>query len=277
MMSRNSIGTIRRAAVGAGALAGLALGLALPAAAQSVSVLSAADGARLDGRPLACNAPLAPGARLITAAESAVSLAAGDVYVHVAPRSRVRVTDDDALHLEAGSLRLVDARNGSAGAFAFRTAHAEIRGSAMDAEVLVENGWSRACVARGEVELVNRATSDTTRLQAGECARTAASGATQRLRAQPRLPLPDARGCIDVAVASQFTPTDVAAPPPSFDLFPLDPDKRTFGPCDDPGSGCGAPPMPTSDPEPEPPLPDFDFGGPESPVPGAGFGGPESP
>jgi len=275
MMSWNAIDTVRRSALGAGVLASLVL--ALPAAAQSVSVLSAADGARLDGRPPACNAPLAPGARLTTTAESAVSLAAGDVYIHVDRRSRVNVEADETLHLEAGSLRLVDARNGSAGAFALRTPHAQIRGTGMDAEVLVENGWSRACAVRGEVELVNRITSDTTRLREGECARTGAAGGTQRLQAQPRLPLPDARGCVDVAIASQFTPTDVAAPPPSFELFPLDPDKRTFGPCDDPGSGCAAPPMPTNGPEPEPELPDFNFGGPESPVPGAGFGGPESP
>jgi len=263
MMSWNSIDTTRRAVVGASVLAGLVL--ALPAAAQSMSVLSVADGARVDGRPLACNAPLAPGARLAAPAGSAVSLAAGDVYVHVDRRSHVRVDDDDTLRLEAGSLRLVDARNGTAGAFALRTPHAEVRGTGMDAEVLVENGWSRVCAVRGEVELVNRVTSDTTRVQAGECARTEDSGSTQRLRAQPRLPLPDARGCIDVAIASQFAPTDVSAPPPSFDLFPLDPDKRTFGPCDDPGSGCGAMPTPTgtNGPAPEPtpePTPGFDFG-----------------
>jgi len=274
MTSWHAIGTARRAAVGASILAGLVL--ALPAAGQSVSVLSTAEGARLDGRPLACNAELRPGARLATPATNGVSLAAGDVYVRMDRRSRLEVRDRGALHLDAGALRLVDGREGSPEALVLRTPHAEIRGTGLDAEVLVENGWSRACAVRGEVELANRTSGDATRLRGGECARTGASGTTQRLRARARLPLPDARGCIDVAVASQFTPADVAAPPPSLDLFPLDPDKRTFGPCDDPGSGCGAPPMPAEAPEPT--LPDFGFGAPESPQPGeTDMGSPEPP
>lgn len=264
------------AALGA-ALGALVAGAAL--AETSGTVLSAHGAAHAHGadgrRSLDCGDVVREGERVVTGADGHAALSVGELYVQVGPASGLRLGPEGRLLVQQGLVRAVDL--GEEGAPAeLRTPHAWLQGAGFDAEILVDDGRSELCEGLGTPEVGRTAASGRTRIEPGRCAIADAGDLRVAPRGEERLALSGAEGCVDVDVASHFQPADVAAPPPALDLFPLDPDKRTFHPCDDPGSGCGGMPQvrvqATPVPTPPQPPPDFGFGtGPAEP-PGLGFG-----
>jgi len=267
--NRNRIGR----AAGAAVLGGL---LALPAASAPGdtvgSVLSASGAAHIEGpegrRPLGCGESVREGERIVTTSGATVSVTAGDTYLQVARDTVVRMDGSGRFQLERGLARFIDVADG-ANEIAVGTPHGQLTARGGDTEVSVNAGQAEFCERGRAVEVSAGSTRET--LARAQCA-TAQGGSIRLAPAgDSRVALSGAQGCIDIAVMNHLSPTDVAAPPPSVGLYPFDPDKRTYQPCDAAGS-CGAivVPMGTRSPDPTPDPPSFGFGtGPaDDPSPG---------
>ncbi len=188
-------------------------------------------------RALVAGDAIAAGEEIRAADGAGAALAVGDLWVEIGAASSVRLDEDGAVAITRGTARVVDL--GAAGA-TLRTPHAEVEVAGSDTEILVEQDRSEMCERRRAVRVAPLANADgRTQTPVGQCCSVSGEGVVSLAAAgAERLALSGAR--VDVAVASHFTPTDVAAPTPSLDLFPLDPDKRTYLPCDNPSSCGGA-------------------------------------
>lgn len=265
---------------GGAALAGIALGALLAGAALAETtgeVLSARGEAHVQGpegrRSLDCGEPIREGERVVTGSGGDAALGVGDLYVQVGPGAVLRLGPQGELLVERGLVRVVDLGEGGGDAAArVRTPHAVVRGSGVDAEIRVEASRSEVCEGLGRLRVGRVDASGSTRVEAGQCGIVEPTGITVQPRGAERLALSGAEGCVDVAIATHFQPTDVAAPPPSLDLFPLDPDKRTFNACEANGCGGGVQVRTAPTPPTPPQPPGFGFGtGPADP-PGLDFG-----
>mgnify|MGYP005853927133 CR=1 FL=1 len=243
------------------------------ASAEALSVLSAQGPVEVQGprgvRELQCGEPLRRGARIATGPEGRASLGLGDLYLELGPEAAVRLTEVGRVHVLRGSVRAVDL-GGAGQEVRVTTPHGGLRGAGLDATLAVGPERTEVCQALEEGWLWRANATGRAHLSAGSCAAIQEDGVVLGAAGPDPLALSGAAGCVDVDIASHFQPADVAAPPLVMDFFPLDPDKRTFSACDDPGSGCGGSVQIVTPPMPPPmPPPDFGFGtGPADPPAG---------
>jgi hypothetical protein len=224
-------------------VAGLALALAAPvAAAPLASVVSAQGTVQAEGpdgrRDLAPGATLAAGERVVTGADGRLGLAAGDVWVQLEPGAQLGLATAAGapkFELSRGSARLVDGRAASAAPLALVTPHARLTASGIDADVKVGATDSRICQSDGRVWLE---VAGATREFANGCLTSTAVGAAPAVAAFAGHSISIDGPVVAVAVTDLFLPGVAAPPPGTIGLMPFDPDWRTYGPCDDPGSGC---------------------------------------
>jgi hypothetical protein len=232
-----------------GAVLGGVLG-ALPlfsAGAETAAEVLSATGSALavsaEGqRPLECSGLVRDGERIVTDESSRAGLLAGDVYVQLDHATSVIVRRTEAgaplLEITSGRVRLVDTSAGDGSAFEIRTRDSRAAGRGNDTEVTVSQLGTELCEARADLDVAGLDGDGSLVARPGQCV-TAHGGEplVTAPRGESRIALSGAEGCIQVAVVDHFLP-DVAAPPPTIGLAPLDPDRMTYGPCDDPGSGC---------------------------------------
>jgi hypothetical protein len=214
--------------------------------ASAAEVLSTTGDAFVEGaegrQPLQCNGLLRDGERIVTGEGSRAGLQVGEVYVQLDQGTSViiRRTEGGAASLEivSGRVRLVDTAIGEGPLFEILTPNSRAAGRGFDTEVVVSQQGTEFCEAAADLDVALRDGSGSLLARPGQCV-TARGG--EPLATAPggerQIALSGAEGCIEVAVVGHFLP-DVAAPPPTIGLAPLDPDRRTYGPCDDPGSGC---------------------------------------
>lgn len=187
-------------------------------------------------RDLVAGDRIEAGDQLVAGATGGAALAVGDLWVEVGPNTDLRLEADGSVAVTRGTARVVDLAHAGG---TIRTPHAVLQVGGSDTEVLVEADRSEACERRREIRVAPLTDErHPTATPVGRCAVAQAGALTLSAAGAERLQLSGAQ--VDVAIASHFVPTDVAAPAPNLDLFPLDPDKRTYLPCDDPGSCGGA-------------------------------------
>lgn len=260
----HKLNTLR--SIGRGILLGGAL-VALPWASLAAAgdILSARGPVHATGpegsREIAAGGELAAGEGVATGAGGSAAISVGELWIEMGPETALTFAPDGSVSVTRGIARVVDLSDAGA---TIHTPHALIQVGGSDTEILVEGERSQVCERRHAIRVALASDQvNTTETPVDRCA-VAEAGALAFVEAgAERLALSGAQ--VDVAVASHFSPTDVAAPPPSLDLFPLDPDKRTFLPCDDPGSCGGAvtvlqAPTPRLAPQPTPKPPSFGFG-----------------
>jgi hypothetical protein len=256
-----------------------ALPLFSAGAETAAEVLSTTGGVFAEGaegrQPLQCNGVLRDGERVVTDEGSRAGLQLGDVYVQLDKGTSVIIRRTEAgapsLEILSGRVRLVDTGSGAGPLFEILTPDSHATGRGNDTEVTVSRVGTEFCEAAADLDVALRDGSGSLLARAGQCV-TARGGEPLATapRGESRIALSGAEGCIKVAVADHFLP-DVAGPPPTIGLAPLDPDRLTYGPCDNPGSGCmriqpmGVPSPPSGDHHPFPGHFGFDTGPGESP------------
>ncbi len=236
MQKWNSMGSIGRVALLVAALAALP-GASL--AAGSGTVLSAGTATHAaSGQPLSAGEKLAAGEEIVTQSAGGAAVAWGDLWLEIGPDTALRLDSDGSVSVLRGLVRAVDLSEAGAQA-TVHTPRATLAIVSGDTEILVERERDELCDHRRELRVARKAMpEDWRRIPPGQCAVVTGETIETHPAGTPRLALGGAQ--IDVAVASHFSPTDVAAPAPNLDIFPLDPDKRTYLPCDSPGSCGGA-------------------------------------
>jgi len=217
------------------------------ASAETVAeVLSATDGAFVEAaegrQPLQCDGLLRDGERIVTGEGSRAGLQVGEVYVQLDQGTSVIIRRTEAgapsLEILSGRVRLVDTGIEEGSLFEILTPDSRAAGRGIDTEVVVSQQGTEFCEAAADLDVALRDGSGSLLARPGQCV-TARGGEPLATapRGESQIALSGAEGCIEVAVVGHFLP-DVAAPPPTIGLAPLDPDRRTYGPCNDPGSGC---------------------------------------
>lgn len=211
------------------------------AGAETAAVVLSATGSSFaesatDRRPLACQGVVADGERIVTDESSRAGLLAGDVYVQLDPSSSVAIgrTEAGALSIEviSGRVRLVDTGAGDGAPFEIRTPDSRAAGRGNDTEVHVSSQGTEFCEAAADLDVALREGNGSLVARPGQCV-TARAG--EPLSTAPgggsRIALSGAEGCIEVAAVDHFLP-DVAAPPPTIELAPLDPPRQIWRPRD---------------------------------------------
>ncbi len=225
----------------------------------SASAETVADVVSLAGSPLAEGADgsrsLAPkgivtgGERIVTDGSSQVGLMMGDVYVQLDKSTSVTIlrseTGAPSLEVHSGRVRLVDTSAGGDSTFVILTPDSRATGRGSDTEVTVSSSGTKLCEGEADLAVSRRDGSGPLVAQPGQC--MTASGAAP-LALTPaggsRLALLGVGGITVTAVAHFQPEVDVAAPPPTIGLAPLDPGRRSYQPCDF-GACMQANPTPT--------------------------------
>ncbi|MBW2243489.1 MAG: hypothetical protein JRH01_16020 [Deltaproteobacteria bacterium] len=261
MQKLNTLRSIGRSILLGGAL------VALPwtSLAAAGDILSARGPVHTTGpegsREIVAGDALAAGQGIETGAGGSAAVSVGDLWLEVGPETALTIGPDGSLDITRGLARVVDLSGAGA---TIHTPHALIQVGSSDTEILVDETSSQVCERRNAIRVApNSDQSNASETPVGRCAVAEAGALTFAAAGAELLALSGVQ--VDVAVASHFSPTDVAAPPPSLALHPLDPDKRTFLPCDDPMSCGGAltvlqAPTPRRSPTPTPKPPSFGFG-----------------
>lgn len=203
-------------------------------------------------RPLECGAPVFEGEQVKTGPASRVGLLLGDVLHHLGERSTLALarTPEGApdVTLQEGSVRVLDPRDsGPQAGLSVLDARATILGNDSEAYVFTEKVGRYAMLCEWDRALPVARDRERAIVEPGRC-----------VLAKPKEPLyladahdermgTPARDFCDIgpvigALDDRFSPSDVAAGPPS--LFapapPGPPDAGPRSPCDEPGSGCTA-------------------------------------
>lgn len=217
------------------------------AAAETVgSVISTSGGAYAEGpagrRSLECGTPIESGERVVTPDGARVGMLAADIYLQLDSGSDVGVEvgaeGAASFDLRSGQIRIVDTREGGT-ALVVGTPGGNARGAGIDTEIRIAADTTQFCEAAAELDLRSDSGSNAT-AQPGHCVTLAADGSlAASARGGDEIDLAGAQGCFDVAVLDHFTPGVAAASATTISLAPIDPDRTLFGPCDEPGSGCG--------------------------------------
>jgi len=207
-------------------------------------------------RPLACGDRVYAGDKVSTGLQSSAGILLGDVLARVDAASELRVgqTAEGApdATLERGRVRMIDAREGGApsGRLVARTTEVQVAGNDAEAYLLAEKIGPYVMLCEwDEPVLVSRGAESTT-MAPNQCviAKDAeslyvANAHDERIPAAGGAPCPPDLGAL-AAPLSHFAPTDVAAGPPlepwSSPALPVAGPERQA--CDQPGSGCEAPP-----------------------------------
>ena len=218
----------------------------LPAGAETTgAVISTTGSAYAEGaggnRSLGCGAPVREGERIVTEAGARMALLAGDVYVQIDQAANLGIGRTAAgapsIEIASGRVRLVDTRSAGGSPFEIRTPHSQAGGLGTDTEVVVSAARTELCEEAADLDVTAHEGNTSLVARAGQCV-TVRSGESPSTAAkgEAKIALAGAEGCIEVAAVDHFTP-DVAAPPPTIGLAPIDPD-RTLHLCSDPGPGC---------------------------------------
>jgi hypothetical protein len=218
----------------------------LPASAEITgAVISTTGSAYAEGaggkRSLGCRAQVREGERILTEAGARLALVAGDVYVQIDRAANLVISRTAAgapsIEIASGRVRLIDTRSAGGSPFEIRTPHSQASGLGTDTEVVVSGAQTELCEGAADLDVTTREGNASLVARAGQCV-TVGSGESPSTAAKgaATIALAGAEGCIQVAAVDHFTP-DVAAPPPTIGLAPIDPD-RTFDLCSDPGAGC---------------------------------------
>jgi hypothetical protein len=216
-------------------------------AETAAEVLSATGTAFAEGaegqRSLSCQGLVGEGERIVTNQGSRVGLMAGDLYVQVEPGTSVTLGRTAAgapsLEITSGRVRVVDTRAGEGPEFEIRTPDSRAVGRGNDTEVTVSQRGTELCEAAADLKVTKQDGSGSLAARPGQCV-TAHGGEALAAapRGESRIALSGAEGCIEVAAVDHFLPSVAAAPPPTIGLAPMDPERRTYGPCDN-GSCTG--------------------------------------
>ncbi len=235
------------------------------AAAETVgSVISTSGQAYAEGpagrRPLECGTPIEAGERVVTPEGALVGLLAGDVYVQLDGGTNLGIDrgadGTPSFDLTSGRARILDTREGGA-PLVVKTPGATASGAGTDTEIAIGDTGTEFCEDSGNLEL-QPSTGSSLIAGAGQCVTLAADGsATASQKTAEAIKLAGADACFDVAIVDHFTPGVAAPSAATISLAPIDPDRRIFGPCDDPGSGCTRfiPPPPGGEIMEQPPGP----------------------
>jgi hypothetical protein len=218
----------------------------LPASAEITgAVISTTGSAYAEGaggkRSLGCRAQVREGERILTEAGARLALVAGDVYVQIDRAANLGIGRNAAgapsIEIASGRVRLIDTRSAGGSPFEIRTPHSQASGLGTDTEVVVSGARTELCEGAADLDVTAREGNASLVARAGQCV-TVSSGdsPSTAVKGEATIALAGAEGCIKVAAVNHFTP-DVAAPPPTIGLAPIDPD-RTFDLCSDPGAGC---------------------------------------
>ena len=232
---------IERIAIGAvlggvlGALPLSSVGAETAAVVLSATGSSFAESAT-DRRSLECQGVVADGERIVTDETSRAGLQAGDLYVQLDPSSSVAIGRTEAgapsIEVISGRVRLVDTGAGAGPAFEIRTPDSRATGRGNDTEVTVSNQGTEFCEAAADLDVALREGDGSLVARPGQCV---AARAGEPLTTAPgggsQIALSGAEGCIEVAAVDHFLP-DVAAPPPTIGLAPLDPPRQIWRPRD---------------------------------------------
>jgi hypothetical protein len=194
-----------------------------------------------DGRRnLECNTPIRRGEHVVTPAGARVGLVSSDVYVQLDSGTDVTVDRGESgvpsFSFAMGHARVVDTRE-SGDALSISGAGSVASGLGTDTEVVVTGDRAEYCEKGADLGVEGAKTRVTAK--AGECLEVpAGKSPAASSKTAGEVPMASPSDCFDVGLVGHFTP-DVAAPPTRISLAPIDLDRRVFGPCDDPGSGCG--------------------------------------
>ena len=221
-------------------------------AAEVLSVQGSVLAEGAEGRrSLGCEGLVSDGERIVTDEDSRTGLLVGDVYVQVDHASSLIVRRTEAgapmLEVTSGRVRVVDTSDGGRSVLEIRTPDCRAEGLGNDTEVTVSHQGTELCEGAADLDVSGRDGNGSLVARPGHCvtARGSEPLATAP-RGESRIALSGADGCIKVAVVGLFLPGVAAAPPPTIGLAPLDPDRRTYGPCDEPGSCMRVNPVPVS-------------------------------
>jgi hypothetical protein len=205
-------------------------------------------------RRLVCHDRIEAGETLTTSPGAQVALLIRDIYAKVGGGSTLWIgtTEEGALsfRLWGGQARMVDTRRaGDVAPFHLVTPHLETHALHSDTEVWVvsQNGGthSRICERVGSLQVVRSSTGEEMATGAGDCTvGVPGSGLRFESAAPQGLSVSAGPSCdsddVVGALASHFTPGDVAAPPIALPSFrpPHEEPGLSRDPCHEPGPPC---------------------------------------
>ncbi|MDJ0785427.1 MAG: hypothetical protein QNK05_01395 [Myxococcota bacterium] len=172
-----------------------------------------------DRRALTCDDVVRACETVITAPGGRVGLLNEDLYTLLGSDTYARVGEDGEgshLYLDAGALRLLDARSSDDAKLLVSTRDATLHATRVDADVSlwsrVAGPFTRICTHFGDVGVFPH---EGTAVVAGSasCAETDRASAQVLAGADPEIEVGSPLDCGLPAVADRFDPTDVAAPP----------------------------------------------------------------